>query len=115
MLRSIQPSISKPSLSLDFDISGNVQVTAILYANPSWCPADGGKLRLWPPRTADPALASAPAGVASQQHCTSCPDEGFHVAAVRYQHFIALVAKVEFCSHCKSQSLDRLPASWAPL
>ena len=32
----------------------DVQVTAILYANPSWAPAHGGKLRLWPPRRLDP-------------------------------------------------------------
>ena len=32
-----------------------VQVTAILYANPGWSPADGGKLRLWPPPMIDPA------------------------------------------------------------
>lgn len=29
-----------------------MQVTAIVYANPSWRPADGGKLRIWLPRTA---------------------------------------------------------------
>ncbi|KAK9909122.1 hypothetical protein WJX75_007516 [Coccomyxa subellipsoidea] len=40
------------------------RVTAILYANPNWCPADGGKLRLWPPRALEPAssLSSARAG-----------------------------------------------------
>ena len=32
-----------------------MQVTAILYANPGWSPADGGKLRLWPPRMIDPS------------------------------------------------------------
>lgn len=35
-----------------------MQVTAILYANPGWTPADGGKLRLWPPRMIDPASAT---------------------------------------------------------
>ncbi|EIE25588.1 P-loop containing nucleoside triphosphate hydrolase protein [Coccomyxa subellipsoidea C-169] len=45
------------------------RVTAILYANPTWCPADGGKLRLWPPRALEPspsqssARAGAPAGL----------------------------------------------------
>ncbi len=28
---------------------GQRRVTVVLYANPGWAPADGGKLRLWPP------------------------------------------------------------------
>ena len=39
----------------------NGQVTAILYANPSWAPAHGGKLRLWPPRRLDPNPSHTPA------------------------------------------------------
>ncbi len=52
------------------------QVTAILYANPTWCPADGGKLRLWPPRALEPspsqssARAGAPAGADPTVACT---------------------------------------------
>ncbi len=46
----------------DVALHAHAQVTAILYANPGWCPADGGKLRLWPPRTAE---AAAPAGGSS--------------------------------------------------
>lgn len=37
-------------------------MTAILYANPSWVPGHGGKLRLWPPRRLDvtnPSLNSS--------------------------------------------------------
>lgn len=34
------------------DRHATVQVTAIVYANPGWVPADGGKLRIWIPRTA---------------------------------------------------------------
>lgn len=47
-----------------------LQVTAILYANPNWCPADGGKLRLWPPRTMEPmsSMSSARAGLAAGAH-----------------------------------------------
>ncbi|CAL8460864.1 g395 [Coccomyxa elongata] len=43
------------------------RVTAILYANPNWCPADGGKLRLWPPRTVEPmsSMSSVRAGLAA--------------------------------------------------
>lgn len=50
-----------------------LQVTAILYANPNWCPADGGKLRLWPPRTLAESMppppttrADAPAGACTE-------------------------------------------------
>ncbi|KAK9846598.1 hypothetical protein WJX81_007446 [Elliptochloris bilobata] len=40
------------------------RVTAILYANPSWAPAHGGKLRLWPPRTSGGSGAAAAASAA---------------------------------------------------
>ena len=38
-------------------------MTAILYANPSWAPAHGGKLRLWPPRRLDPNPSHNPVPV----------------------------------------------------
>ena len=40
------------------DLASHCQVTAILYANPSWAPAHGGELRMWIPPGA------------SDRHCT---------------------------------------------
>ena len=53
------------------------QVTAILYANPGWCPADGGKLRLWPPRTLEAAPSTATSGAGTQLALlkTSCSSQ----------------------------------------
>lgn len=56
--------------SSTYDCMVTMQVTAILYANPNWCPADGGKLRLWPPRTVEPmpSMSSVRAGLAAGSH-----------------------------------------------
>ena len=48
------------------------QVTAILYANPGWCPADGGKLRLWPPRTLEAAPSTATSGAGALPAFSDC-------------------------------------------
>ncbi|KAK9820208.1 hypothetical protein WJX72_007516 [[Myrmecia] bisecta] len=36
------------------------RVTAIVYANPSWTASDGGKLRIWPPKTEPVGQAASP-------------------------------------------------------
>ena len=69
LLRAVSSRIIVEQQQL-MDCMVTLQVTAILYANPNWCPADGGKLRLWPPRTveATSSLSSVRASLATGGH-----------------------------------------------
>lgn len=58
------------------------RVTAILYANPDWRPANGGQLRIWLPPAASSPSASPPPGRTNepQQTALELPD-GQHLSA----------------------------------
>eukprot|EP00884_Botryococcus_braunii_P022429 jgi/Botrbrau1/8870/Bobra.50_2s0026.1 len=63
------------------------RVTAIVYANPGWVPGDGGKLRIWIPRTASyqDSLAAA-SGLAITSPTGSHSDVGARGDSLLHRH-----------------------------
>ncbi|KAA6421588.1 MAG: 2OG-Fe(II) Oxygenase, partial [Trebouxia sp. A1-2] len=58
------------------------RVTAILYANPDWRPADGGHLRIWlPPGASSPSLSPLPGRTDEPQQSALDLPGGQHLSA----------------------------------
>lgn len=65
-----------------------MQVTAIVYANPSWRPADGGKLRIWLPRAASyQDCSAASSGNFAASPTGSHSDTGTRANLLLHRHF----------------------------